>query len=46
VKIINNGRNKSERGRDYEAGRENGRPGDLETWIPNEISPAAIDFIT
>ena len=31
MKIINNGRNKSERGRGYEAGRENGRPGDLDT---------------
>lgn len=31
MKIINNGRNKSERGRGYEAGRENGRNRDLDT---------------
>jgi hypothetical protein len=26
--------------------KQAGRMEDLETWIPNEISPAAIDFIT
>jgi hypothetical protein len=26
--------------------RQAGRMGEMETWIPNEISPAAIDFIT
>ena len=31
MKIINNGKNKSERGRGYEAGRENERNGDLDT---------------
>jgi len=26
--------------------KQDGRMGDPETWIPNEISPATLDFIT